>query len=665
MALAGAPTVLLLLSMVSAVASRSTWIAQEIFDTDNCTSTPVVVSLTESTRCSPRQCVSVEINNATKSMNSECNITNRFTYAGQVFGEYNYIVVEDYGSAGCENLRLTTVLPASGSCSESTVYGRHSIVSALFANGSALIALYPDAHCEGDVDMNFVFDSGNISSGDCVQNYYKFYTSASEVIEEFGSEAVDADTGSSSGDQESSSSPSFIAILGIVLAAGAVGFMTAVFFWKRRTPHDEQSTDESEDIVDSVNFVVVFKNLSRVTSFRSALKSSQKEDRFSLISSAGIESTPRSEVMVIKESISRSPGVRLPVVSVLPVLMLRLLMIGVRAKRLPQPTEIFGHDGEAVSSICLPIARIRKEGVVRTPNFGAASSLNVHSSITVFQAQELYSGSHCTGTPNVLKMIETDTCDPQTCTPHDLGGYTLFVAASCNVTDRFKYTHERFQGFDYVMMEEYGGVGCANLVQTTVYPASGTCEKSSALANSSDIVSLFSNGTAVVLLFDDGDCGGKPSLQFDLDRESITNGECIQDHYRFYTGVASGRTDSSSSAYSYERGQQLGGWSFDSSSDGLSWGAITAIVAGSVACVAFLAFATFKYVRRRYDDNLSKDTGIAALAASYAGYPTPESALNAITLGSEASYSQGNTEEGEKPRSRRNLSGISGLWDDE
>ncbi|ETK87604.1 TKL protein kinase [Phytophthora nicotianae P10297] len=282
---------------------------------------------------------------------------------------------------------------------------------------------------------------------------------------------------------------------------------------------------------------------------------------------------------------------------------------------------------------------------------------------TNWSARELYSGSHCAGTPNVLKMIETDTCDPQACTPHDLGGYTLFVAASCNVTDRFKYTGERFQGFDYVMMEEYDGVGCANLVQTTVYPASGTCEKSSALANTSDIVSLYSNGTAVVLLFDDGDCGSKPTLQFELDREAISNGDCIQDHYRFYTGTASSRTASSSSAYSYENSQ--GKWSFSDSSDGLGWGAITAIVVGSVACVAFLAFATFKYVRRRYDDNLSKDTGIAALAASYAGYPTPESALNAITLGSEASYSQGSTEEEEKPRSRRVLSGTSGLWDDE
>ncbi|OWZ20572.1 TKL protein kinase [Phytophthora megakarya] len=209
--------------------------------------------------------------------------------------------------------------------------------------------------------------------------------------------------------------------------------------------------------------------------------------------------------------------------------------------------------------------------------------------------------------------------------------YTLFVTARCNVTDRFKYTTERFQGFDYVMMEEYDGVGCEHLVQTTVYPASGVCEKSSALANSSNVVNLFSNGTAAVI---------------------------------FYTGTASGNTDSSSSAYSYES-SQLGGRIV--ADDGISWSAIALIVVGAVACVATLGFATFKYLRRRSDANLSKDTGIAALAASYAGYPTPESALNAITLGSEASYSTGTTDDEEKPRSRRtnNLSCISGLWDDE
>ncbi|KAE8912735.1 hypothetical protein PF005_g2069 [Phytophthora fragariae] len=251
---------------------------------------------------------------------------------------------------------------------------------------------------------------------------------------------------------------------------------------------------------------------------------------------------------------------------------------------------------------------------------------------TNWSARELYSGSHCAGTPNVLKMVATERCDAEMCTPHALGGYTLFVSATCNVTDRFKYTEELFTGFDYVMMEEYDGDGCENLAQTSVFPASGTCEKSSVVANTTDIVSLFTNGSAVVLLFDDGDCGGEPSHHFVLDSAMISSGDCIQGHYRFFTGTASGSTDSSSSTYSYGSIQ----WT----SEGLSGGAIAGIVVGSVACVAFLAFATFKLVRQRYDNDLSKDTGIAALAASYAGYPTPESALSEITLGSEASQSR-------------------------
>ncbi|KAH7462542.1 uncharacterized protein KRP23_13562 [Phytophthora ramorum] len=284
-----------------------------------------------------------------------------------------------------------------------------------------------------------------------------------------------------------------------------------------------------------------------------------------------------------------------------------------------------------------------------------ASLLAAPSLATNWSARELYSGSHCAGTPNILTMIQTDSCDADACTAHDLGGYTLFVSVACNVTDRFKYTQEIFRGFDYVMMEEYEGAGCQHLVQTAVYPASGTCEKSSVLANSSDVVSLFDNGTAIVLLFDDGECGSKPTHEFKLGKQEISNGDCVQGRYRFYTGTASRSADSSSSSYSYEN-SQLGGWR-SSSSGGLSTEAIAGIVAGAAVCVAFLAFATFKFIRRRYDDNLTKDTGIAVLAASYAGYPTPESALNAITLGSESSYSQ----EEEKPRSRRNLSGVSDL----
>ncbi|KAG6595901.1 TKL protein kinase [Phytophthora cinnamomi] len=521
---------LVLATAVESVDSRSIWAAQELFDAHNCSGTPVAVSLATVASCSPSECASVEINNATQFVNLECNVTDRFAYAEEVFGQFNYIVVEDYADAGCENLRLTTVLPATGSCGESTLYGSYSIIATLFANGSAVISLYNDGGCEGDAFLDFILDSGNISSGDCVQNYYKFYTSASTTGFGDGSVGVGSDSSSTSSSvalgSSTKSSISTVAIVCIIIAAATVGFLAAIFIWKRRSPTDKLRTDDPDCAADHDSYT---RWLSR--------------------------------------ALTVSPLLAVP------------------------------------------------------------------SLATNWSAVELYSGSHCAGTPNVLKLIATENCDADACTPHDLGGYTLFVSATCNVTDRFKYTEELFTGFDYVMMEEYDGDGCNHLLQTSVYPASGTCEKSSALANTTDIVSLFNNGSAVVSLFDNGDCGGEPSHHFVLDSDTLSDGVCVQGHYRFYTGTASGSTDSTGSMYSY------GGSQLDS--EGISGSAIAGIVFGSVACVAVLAFATFKFIRLRNEDDLSKDTGIAALAASYAGYPTPESALSAITLGSEASQSQG------------------------
>ncbi|GMF32721.1 unnamed protein product [Phytophthora fragariaefolia] len=243
-------TVALLLVTASVVDSLSTWVAQELFDGHNCSGTPVAVSLATVSNCSPSECATVEINNATQFVNLECNITDRFAYAEEVFGEFNYIVVEDYAVAGCENLRLTTVLPATGSCAESTLYGSYSIVSTLFANGSAAILLYDHGDCIGDPYVNFVLNSGNISSGDCVQDYYKFYTSANMTgAGSSSSRTAGTDTSSSShstGEQaRSKSSLSAVAIICIIVAAGVVGFLSAIFIWKRRSSTTKQKTDDS------------------------------------------------------------------------------------------------------------------------------------------------------------------------------------------------------------------------------------------------------------------------------------------------------------------------------------------------------------------------------------------------------------------------------------
>lgn len=275
--------------------------------------------------------------------------------------------------------------------------------------------------------------------------------------------------------------------------------------------------------------------------------------------------------------------------------------------------------------------------------------------VTSWSTSEIYSGRHCAGTPNTLKMIKKDSCVPQTCTPQEIEGYTLYVAATCNVTDRFKYTNEHFQGFDYVMMEVYNDVGCHNLIQTTVYPAFGTCERSSTKFPESGIVSLYSNGSGSVLEFRNGDCGGDPSLSIALDRDTIVDNKCCQDKYKFYTGKTIQKQDTNNSAVSYEHVQQV-------KSSGLGWLTIALIVSGSVACFAVLFFVALKFIRRHQKKLRSKDVGLAALATSYAGFPTPEGALDAITLGSDATYSQRGRDD---KWSRRHLSGANGLWEDD
>uniref|UniRef100_M4B8A7 Protein kinase domain-containing protein n=1 Tax=Hyaloperonospora arabidopsidis (strain Emoy2) TaxID=559515 RepID=M4B8A7_HYAAE len=268
---------------------------------------------------------------------------------------------------------------------------------------------------------------------------------------------------------------------------------------------------------------------------------------------------------------------------------------------------------------------------------------------TNWSSKELYSGRHCAGTPNLVKMTKTQTCDVEACTANSLGNHTLFVSSSCNITDRFSYAEERFKGLSYVVMEEYAGNQCQELIQTTVYPASGTCERSSAFANTSDIVSLFENGIVVVFLYGDSECGSEPLLEFQVDREEILRGHCIQGHYRFHTGPASKRSDPS----------RLGARAFE---NGITWGAIAAVVAGTIVCVALVALATVWCDRRRNENGLAED-GVAVLASMYTGCPTPECALDASMLGTEFSWTEEHMATKKTPHSTSTAK--SGLWSDE
>ncbi|TDH69589.1 hypothetical protein CCR75_009310 [Bremia lactucae] len=245
----GALSFLVLLVTASSIDSGANWFAREVFDTETCSSTPVIVNLSKAVQCRSCQCSSFKSNNVTRYAQNICNITNAFTFANGVFGENNYIVVEDFRGSKCENLRATTILPASGSCMQTDVFGNIPIIMMLFANGSALIKMFAEKDCNSIAFKSVVLDSGTISSGRCVQNHYKFYTRASKSIPDLRGGSED-NLNSASRDRNAIEGLGVLVILGIIVGAGIVGFLTAIFVWKWRFSRDDQSSEDDRRCVN-------------------------------------------------------------------------------------------------------------------------------------------------------------------------------------------------------------------------------------------------------------------------------------------------------------------------------------------------------------------------------------------------------------------------------
>ncbi|CEG43348.1 RxLR-like protein [Plasmopara halstedii] len=272
MAMALVATLLLLFSR----SVISQWIAKEIYDRNNCSGVPVVVNFDQGTRCLNRQCMLVEVNNATQFIHDVCNISNGFEYARKIFDEENCIVIEDYIGVGCENLHTTRVVTTSGKCTHAGVFGSYSIISELFSNGSASIQLFADINCEGNAYMSLLLDSGNIKSGDCVDNYYRFYTRGSESVLGLGA-GVDLDHSPSI-----NKSMSTTALISTVIAAGVVGFVTAIFLWKRIYPRAELRSNDLDGSVSCMDYTPMSDrqmSVSMETNTRSSSSATEKQQQ--------------------------------------------------------------------------------------------------------------------------------------------------------------------------------------------------------------------------------------------------------------------------------------------------------------------------------------------------------------------------------------------------
>ncbi|RLN91930.1 hypothetical protein BBJ28_00021924 [Nothophytophthora sp. Chile5] len=117
--------------------------------------------------CVESTCDSIDIGNDTYYAAVSCNVSesDRYSYAEEAFGEFNYLLMEIYADSDCETLGEADAFPASGTCEISSTYGDRSAIVSLYSNGSATVFLYGDDTCGSDDVFVFALDSANISSG--------------------------------------------------------------------------------------------------------------------------------------------------------------------------------------------------------------------------------------------------------------------------------------------------------------------------------------------------------------------------------------------------------------------------------------------------------------------------------------------------------------------
>ncbi|KAG1711893.1 hypothetical protein DVH05_009132 [Phytophthora capsici] len=189
--------------------------AVEIFSRVNCAGTPDILAMYNvSTNCVEDTCSDINFGNGTYYMSRTCNVSDRFVHTKAVFGDFTYVIMETYDNDSCNSFGEADVFLASGSCEVSSGFGDQSVITSLFSNGSAVVALYPNDACGGEPSLYFELDQTALATGSCEQSRYRFYSSESSSVS----------SGSNSGSESDGSSLGVGAIVGI-----AVGVLVAVF----------------------------------------------------------------------------------------------------------------------------------------------------------------------------------------------------------------------------------------------------------------------------------------------------------------------------------------------------------------------------------------------------------------------------------------------------
>ncbi|ETM47566.1 TKL protein kinase, partial [Phytophthora nicotianae] len=285
------------------------------------------------------------------------------------------------------------------------------------------------------------------------------------------------------------------------------------------------------------------------------------------------------------------------------------------------------------------------------------------------EAVEIFSGSNCAGTPDVLAIYNvTLGCAENACSNIDFGNDTYYISRTCNVTDRFAHTEQVFGDFTYVIMETYDNESCTSFGEADTFLASGSCEISSGFGDQSAITSLFPNGSAVVVLYPNNACGGEPSLYFELDSTALSTGSCQQDLYRFYSSESNpasitnskengsdGNVTDSSGTIDRQVESSMIGSEDGSNGSAMGTGVIVGIVAAGLVFVLIVSLLVAHHLRKKHEGEMKEED-------NFNEYGSPRNDQKNSSLTAPGTIDS-HLDEGQRG-SQKPLS-LVGLWDDE
>ncbi|KAL4094710.1 hypothetical protein PRIC1_010368 [Phytophthora ramorum] len=142
----------------------------------------------------------------------------------------------------------------------------------------------------------------------------------------------------------------------------------------------------------------------------------------------------------------------------------------------------------------------------------------------------VYSDTNCKGTPIRVTLVGDEECtsDKAVCTSDGQSVGTQYTSSHCVDVDRHTYVAEIFSEFSFVTMEYYTDDGCDTFQGLNSFLAAGTCQHVGfGNDTSSSIVRLYSNGSAVLQLFEDTFCGIDANSTMHIDSSDITEHTCF------------------------------------------------------------------------------------------------------------------------------------------